>query len=125
NGYLRWCWHGLGQPDLDLIDANLWSLHFKLGGNDWCEQLESAMANVCPSLIIFDTATPCFNIQDENDNSEASAVIQRLRQVQAMYNQSTIVVLRHAKTFTEAGEDGHTIRKARGATTWKASTDAT
>jgi hypothetical protein len=121
NGYLRSIWHGLGEPRLDLIDDYFWTSHFELGNPNWDDVLSAAIRTYQPALFVVDMATSAFRIQDENDNAEASRIINRLRCLQNLVAPTaTGIILRHANTFLVNG-----VRTARGAKTWIGSTDAT
>ena len=81
--YLRKIWHGLGKPSLDLIRANFHLAHFQLGHRPtWQLAATELIHRVHPSLLIFDTATPCCDIQDENDNAEAARAVGAIRSLQ-------------------------------------------
>lgn len=128
--YLRRSFNGLGglkskrNPDgLDLsaIQDNFWAVHFHLGGDDWVDRAAEWVDFVKPHAMVFDTATPCFNIADENDNAEATQAMKGIRQLMRMTDvPSTAVVLKHAKIRTEKGGR----RTLRGAKAWQSGADA-
>jgi RecA-family ATPase len=121
--YLRWIWRGLDCPAIDALQANLAIEHFGLSSakNRWTYMAELAK-KLQPQLIVMDTVTPCFGIEDENSNSEASQAIRNLRNVRLMAGQNcSIVLLKHAK-FSHDTSERQTIR---GAKTWIGETDAT
>lgn len=120
--YLRWVWRGLGSPNL--LKAPLVRIeHFSLAGKGlarW-ELLKQAAADQHPILIVVDTVTPACNIQDENDNAEASRALHHLRQVQAVAGpRCTVLLLKHSLTMHE---DAPHRRTVRGAKTWEGETD--
>lgn len=122
--YIRWAWHGLvklngAEPDLGLLMENLWCVSDELGGDDWQEKLAMWVDFVQPHIIIFDTANPCFNIQDENSNSEASLVIKQLRRALKRIDPAvTAIILKHAKIRVDG-----TMRTLRGAKAWQGAVD--
>jgi hypothetical protein len=122
--YLRRSWIGLAhqgeEPDLALLMENFWPVHFALGSDDWEDQAAEWIRIVEPAVCIYDTATPCFNIADENDNGVATAVMKQIRALQGMTNPvGTSIVLKHAKVVTERGGS----RTIRGAKSWKSGCD--
>jgi len=118
--YLRWAWNGLGCPDMALVKENFFHAPFILSKN-WAVDAAAHAADVAPELIIFDTATTAFSPKDENDNAEASRIINELRGIQhAVSPRPTIIVLMHAKIYRDNGD--YTIR---GAKHWLGATDAT
>jgi RecA-family ATPase len=118
--YERWAWNGLGQPNLDLLAENFWCSSFTLGGNDWDQKAEAEILLRRPNLFIIDTTTPACHIEDENDNGEASRVIQKIRRLQGLTDPAaTAIVLKHAK-LREDGE-GYTLR---GAKSWEGAVDS-
>lgn len=120
DGYLRGCWKGLDQPDIELIRQNFWCSHFELGNTNWEEVFSSLLKAHEPRFVIIDMASGAFNIKDENDNAEATRVIQKLRCIGNLVSPApAMLILRHAKTFTDE------YRKARGAQAWKGCTDST
>lgn len=121
--YLKWAWRGLGQPAIEPIAERLHLEHFSLAHADtkrW-EHMESLATEFAPHLIVFDTVTPACRITDENDNSEASRAIARLRRVQRVAGpQCTLILLKHAKVTHE--KDAR--RTIRGAKAWLGECDA-
>lgn len=120
--YNQQIWHGLGCPPLSAYGDRLNFYHFALGGK-WFEPMMAVAKDKRPGLITLDTATPVLNIQDENDNSEASRVIQQLRQVQHATSgaETNVLVLKHERTRDDKGHR-HTIR---GAKVWLGAVDRT
>ncbi len=111
--------HGEAPGDADL-DANFWPVHFALGGADWQETAAKWIEHIQPHLIVVDTATPAFDVEDENDNAEATRAMKAVRQLMALCEPTaTALVLRHAKMRTEKGG----ARTMRGAKAWKSGTD--
>ena len=117
--YLRWAWHGLSCPSLELVKANLHIAHFQLGGRDWAEHSKVLVQETQPALIIFDTATPCFGLKDENDNAEATTSINQIRALCGLSGASALI-LKHAKVQHE-GKAGYSIR---GAKAWGGAVDS-
>jgi len=122
--YLRRSWHGLARngklPDVGLLLQHFHPVHFALGDDDWAEIAAEYIALLCPQLVIFDTATPCFNIGDENDNAEAVREIKKIRQLMALGDPVvSAIVLRHAKIAIEKGGR----RTMRGAKSWHNAAD--
>lgn len=125
--YLRRSFYGLiahnggEEPDEASLLANFWPVHFALGGVDWVECAAQWVRYVQPHLIVVDTATPACNIEDENDNAEATRAMKAIRQLMALSEPTaTALILRHAKMRTEKGG----ARTMRGAKAWKSGTDA-
>jgi len=119
--YERWVWNGLGKPDLDLLCKNFWCCSFILGSSAWYTSAKAAVEHYRPEVIFIDTATPACNIQDENDNGEATRVIQNIRMLQATLSPpASAVVLKHAKLKSEEAGAGHTLR---GAKAWEGAVD--
>jgi hypothetical protein len=118
--YFKWAWIGLGRPDRTLIDENLGFVSFHLGGPDWSSRAEAAIHAFKPQLIVFDTTTPSFAIQDENSNAEATLVITKLRRLQALTTPTaTIIALKHVRRRPEDGD--FTLR---GAKAWEGAVDS-
>lgn len=123
--YLRRSYEGLhvlnhAEPDYGLLYTNFWPIHFYLGGEDWFDRAQEWVEHINPHLIIFDTATPCFNIEDENDNGKATQVMKQVRQLMAVPEPiATALILKHAKVVTERGGR----RTIRGAKAWKSGAD--
>lgn len=110
--YLRWGWHGLGCPPLEPLAKAFHLAHFQLGHKHWATYLEQLLERHQPRLLVIDTATSSFNIQQENDNSEAARIVVTLRSLQSLVNPPpSIVILKHAK-ITKDGE-GYTVRGAK------------
>lgn len=115
--YLQWTHRGLDRPDMSLIKENLKIANFllvKQGSNRYKYMAEQAAA-LKPLLIIIDTATPACQIEDENDNAEASKAIKMLRLVKESAGpQCSMVILKHSRL----PHDKQTERTIRGAKTW-------
>lgn len=122
--YLRRAWKGLkgkdGKlPDLALLRANFWPVHFELGNKDWEENAAEWVDQVQPHLLVFDTATPCFAIEDENDNAEATTAIKGVQRLMKRVDPvATAIVLKHARIRVDA-----TRRTMRGAKAWQSAVD--
>jgi RecA-family ATPase len=118
--YERWAWHGLGCPSLDILAKNFWCCPFKLGGHDWEEKAEEEILSKKPNLFVIDTTTPACHIEDENDNGEASRVIQKIRQLMGLtIPPATAIALKHARIREDGG--GYTLR---GAKAWEGALDS-
>ncbi len=118
--YMRWAWHGAGCPDRDLMAENLSFVAFQLGGSSWPLIMETAIREARPDLIVIDTATPCFNVTDENDNGEATQIINNLRRLMSQTTPTaTCIVLKHAKLRPE--DSKYTLR---GAKAWEGAVDS-
>jgi len=118
--YLRWAWNGLGQPSLDLLSQNLHIAPFILGSRQWPSVAGAYVNQFQPDLIIFDTTTPAFAIEDENHNGEATRAINGLRSLQGLMSPApAIIALKHAKVRNEGG--GYTLR---GAKAWEGAVDS-
>lgn len=118
--YLRWAWNGLDCPDVRLVKENFYHAPFVLN-RSWSDDAEARVLDIHPELIVFDTATTSFSPKDENDNAEASRIINKLRNIQHLVTPNpTIIVLMHAKIYRDNGD--YTIR---GAKHWLGATDAT
>lgn len=117
--YERRCYYGLDKPDKDLLNKNFWSRSFELGDKDWIKMAKDRIEEIQPDLIFFDTATPCFRIEDENDNAEAARIIDAIRRLMNVAKTNpTAVVLKHAKILPDNG--GYTLR---GAKAWEGQVD--
>lgn len=123
--YITRSWHGLvdthgALPDDVVLYDNFFPVSFRLGGPDWDDEARRFIDHFQPHLVVFDTAASAFGIADENDNAEASRVIERIRHLMTRTNpMMTAVVLKHAKTQTEEGGR----RRIRGATMWQSLAD--
>jgi RecA-family ATPase len=127
NKYIQQVWYGLmatqHDPDLALLQENLWVVAFNLGGEDWAVECEKWVRYVRPHAMWFDTATPCFHVQDENSNAEATAVLRRIEQIKRLTDPvCTALVMKHAKTRS-MGEGRR--RTMRGAKAWLSAADQT
>lgn len=99
---------------------NFWPRHFELGCDNWKDVASYVVDQVRPHLIVVDTATPTFDIEDENDNAEASRAINDLRGVMRITTPvASSLVMRHAKMRSEKGGR----RTMRGAKVWHSATD--
>lgn len=123
--YLCRSWVGLtaangAEPDLERLRDNFWPVHFHLGGPDWVDRASEWVEFVQPHLIVFDTATPCFDLEDENDNGEATRAIKQIHHVMELTTpKATALVLKHSRVKAERGG-----RMIRGAKAWKSAADA-
>jgi hypothetical protein len=125
NKYLRRLWLGLKkqngkEPDVGLLYKNFWPVRAALGDENWVETCKQAIEQVKPHAMFFDTANACFNVDDENSNSEARKAIHAIKKLQEMTvpmigAAANATVLKHARTRTEKGQ----IRTVRGAKIWK------
>ena len=120
--YLRRSFQGLGGLDVmdyaDLLD-NFLPVHFHLGGDDWIDRCAEFVDFWTPDLLVFDTATPCFNIQDENANAEATQAMKGIRHLMRMTDPvASALVLKHAKVRVDGGR-----RMLRGAKAWQSGAD--
>jgi hypothetical protein len=129
NKYLRRIYNGLAiqnsvAPDLGLLQENFWPMHMHLGVPDWYDRAEEIIKTVMEiagpvDAIMFDTATPAFDITDENDNGEATKAIKMVRNLMKLGDPMiTALILKHAKMRTEGGR-----RMIRGAKAWQGSAD--
>lgn len=124
--YLKRSWIGLAhsngmqEPDLALLLDNFWPVSFELGMDGWEDVAQGWVDFFKPHLIVVDTATPSFNIDDENNNAEAAKNIKRMRELMRSCDPvASAWILKHAKTRTEKGQ----IRTVRGAKVWKDMSD--
>jgi hypothetical protein len=117
--YERWAYQGLDQPNMELLAENFWRFPFILGTSDWVLRAEEVVALHKPDIMFFDTATPAFRIEDENDNAEAAIVIGKIRRLMNMSQPpATAIVLKHAKVQPDNG--AYTLR---GAKAWEGQVD--
>ena len=124
--YLRWVYYAMALPigSTSLHDAllakNFHLASFALGSDNWASQAADYVRAVRPQLIIIDTTTPSCNVQDENDNAEATRTIKALRWLMAQTTPvAACLALKHAKVRTDG--HGHTLR---GAKAWEGSVDS-
>ncbi len=127
--YLRRAWLGLKaanrgkEPNLKLLNQNLWPVRAELGDDDWDERAREWVEHIVPHMIVFDTANACFGIEEENDNGKAARHIKKVKTLLRVNEDvvtATAVILKHAKTRTERGQ----IRTVRGAKIWKDQSDS-
>ena len=122
--YFKWSWRGLDGPDTALIDAAVRFEHFTLSSYNgpWWEGMAQAAREHRPGLIIIDTATPACRVHDENDNAEATKVVQALRRVQLAADCNTsLLILKHARVTHDP--IGNEYRTVRGAKAWMGAAD--
>ncbi len=128
NKYLRQAYYGLlsggncGEDiDTDLLQDNFYPLSERLGREGWEDQLAYDVDAFKPHVVFIDTAATALNLENENDNSEASRNIRRLKDISATITpRVTFIVLRHAKTTKD--ENGK--RTMRGAKVWRNQADS-
>ena len=126
--YIKRSWTALTEnmPDsqkyemLDKLTDNFWPVHYQLGGDDWpdvvanCIETVTEVRGSSPHAMVFDTAASCFNIQEENNNSEAANNVKAIRRLMALGDPPlTALVLKHAKIRSDRGR-----RTLRGAKAW-------
>lgn len=112
--YNQWAWRAHGAPDPLLVDSVLRLEHFSLLGG-WVGPMREILKEFKPGLVIVDTATPAFHLNDENDNAEANRVISQLRRLRAeTCAGATFIILKHEKQRDEVTHR----RTIRGAKTW-------
>jgi hypothetical protein len=124
--YFRWAWRGLGSPPLAELSANL-----RIGQNaiishndTWLDLAVQEARSFRPNLIIFDTATKCFRIRDENDNAEATETMSRLTAIQAAADASTtLLILKHARIERDPRGNLPDRFRMRGASAWNGDAD--
>lgn len=123
--YLRRCYKGLAaangkEPDIGLLMKNFWNVGFALGTANWEETAREFIEEIRPHFIAIDTATPAFDIEDENNNAEGSKAVKAMRRLMAITDPvASSLVMKHAKTRTEKGQ----VRTVRGAKVWKDQSD--
>lgn len=120
--YLKRSFLGLGGVEAlgydNLLD-NFLPVAFHLGGDDWIDRCAEFVEFWQPHLLVFDTATPCFNIQDENANAEATQAMKGIRHLMRMTDPvASALVLKHAKVRVDGGR-----RMLRGAKAWQSGAD--
>ena len=131
NAYIRRAWGGLvrqwGMMEqkeqwrlIRLMDENIRLVHFEMGTDDWVETATRHIEEHQPHVMFFDTATPVFNIAEENDNGVASKVVRKLRELMKMTTPiASSIVLKHAKHRTQKGGQ----RTVRGGKAWEGAVD--
>jgi RecA-family ATPase len=122
NAYLRRVWLGMDKPSIASLDANLFLHHMSLT-RAYAREMSVIAADVKPALIIIDTANAACQIDDENDNAQASRAIKSLRaaRLASTRDDTSVLVLKHAKVTHD--KKGNEYRDIRGAKTWKAELD--
>jgi RecA-family ATPase len=111
--YNQWAWRAHGAIDPNLL-TSIRLEHYSLL-NGWHGAMRAIIKEHKPDLVIIDTATPAFHLQDENDNAEANRVIIELRRIRGeLAPRATFIVLKHER---QRDERGHR-RTIRGAKTW-------
>lgn len=117
--YNQWIWMALGQPDLALLDQNLRLEHHSLVSG-WKQVMWDAIRDHKPGLVVIDTCTPAFQLQDENDNAEAVQVLNILRDIRARVDRHmTFLLLKHER---QRDDQSHK-RTIRGAKSWLGACD--
>lgn len=122
--YLARCYRGLedthgAEPDLGMLLENFFPIGFRLGDEDWYDTAAQFVERIQPDLIVYDTATVCFGIVNENDNGEAMTAIRKVKKLaRSVTPYATSVVLRHANRYEKGGQ-----RDMRGAKQWKGQSD--
>lgn len=126
--YFRWAWRGVGSPNLPDLAPN-----FRLGQNailshngNWFDCVLEEARTFRPNLIVFDTATKCCRIRDENDNAEATRVTSQLRLIQAAADaNTTLLILKHARIDRDPKGERPDSYRIRGASAWQGDCDGT
>lgn len=123
--YLRQIWEGLGRPDPELIKQYMRLEHLTLGSSGWYATASRIVQAWQPGIIYVDTASSVMAVRDENDNAEASRLVQDLRNLIGLSAEAPgIKVLKHAK-FQSGGEQVGVRRTIRGAKAWLGAVDQT
>jgi RecA-family ATPase len=117
--YMHWVYNGNGPFDMERLEDNLHIESLSLSRPDRIAQIGELATKYRPQLIVIDTVNSALNIQNENDNSEAMRLLHQLREVEAVSDNPSVVLLKHAK-IDPKGETGPMIRGAKG---WKDNTD--
>jgi hypothetical protein len=124
--YIRQAFNGLiagnhGEDiDADLLHDNFFALSERLGMEGWEDQLAYDVETFKPHVFLIDTAATALNLENENDNSEASRNIKTIKRIQSLVTpRATSMILRHAKTT----KDENGARTMRGAKTWRNQAD--
>lgn len=121
--YHRRVWVANGCPDPAAL--NQWlrvhSLTLTLTEQKWEEEFVERIGEFQPSLVIVDTASPAFHIEEENSNSEASRAIQAIRRAGGKIRGAgcTFVILKHEKDRTSHKQP----QTVRGAKAWLGAAD--
>jgi hypothetical protein len=80
--------------------------------------VEAEAVRVRADVIILDTLTAAFEVENENDNSEAARVMKRLTAMALRLN-CVVVFLHHiGKAKQEEGQTAHAVHRARGASAY-------
>lgn len=125
NKYLRRAYNGLTRlnkrpPDVKILEQMFWPISFHLGDDAWQDTVEEWAVEKSPNCVFFDTANACFNLPEENSNSDARRAIMNIKRLMRLTDPAwTAVVLLHAKTHMEKGQP----RTVRGAKVWKDQSD--
>jgi RecA-family ATPase len=123
NQYLKWVYVGLGSPDAKILAEHFKLVHFQLGDLNWASRARTDILACQPDLVVFDTATPCMSIEDENDNAEAARTINVLRALQGLIPGLSILIIKHAKIDKDP-DDRQLHYSIRGAKTWISAVDS-
>lgn len=124
--YIRRAWTGLMQgvdrEEREGYEDNLmgfWPVSGHLGTDDWPDRVAEWIDFHAPHVMFFDTANPCFDIENENDNAKAQQIVATLKRLRTMTDpEVTMVILKHAKIRTQRGR-----RRIRGAKAWGGAVD--
>jgi len=95
---------------------------FREANDKWDAMLDHYLKLHKPHLVVIDTAASAFPLRGENaenDNSQATEIIKKIRKVRNSASPtSTILILAHGKP----DKDGHVMN--RGASAWRGASDA-
>lgn len=119
--YARWVWRGLNCPSIEQVNDQLKVEHLTIK-TTWFDTVKRAAVTYKPGLIIIDTATTVLQLEDENDNAEATRATRELRAItESTENNTALVILKHARVVEEPGQK--TRRTVRGAKAWLGNVD--
>lgn len=118
--YNQWAWAAQDCPEMTMLDEMISIQHRQLGSG-WKMATRKELRAHRPGLVIFDTATPCFSILDENDNGKAQEITRELGQIRKEFGdpECTFIILKHEKQR----DDTQHRRTIRGAKAWLGAVD--
>ncbi|HEU0183792.1 MAG TPA: AAA family ATPase, partial [Blastocatellia bacterium] len=118
-GKLTQAERALISTNLHLIaDCRINGRPLTLSNPNHLEIVEKEAERVKADVIILDTLTAAFEVENENDNAEAARVMKKLTAMALRLN-CVIVFLHHiGKAKQEEGQTAHAVHRARGASAY-------